>query len=69
MSNIGAEKPSLDRHAKAEFLLESYASVRDEVIAGIAAPAPSGVTGFLRFAAEIFRLKYRPSRNFKLILL
>lgn len=39
-SNIETNKPSLERHAKAEFLLERDSPVRDQVIAGIPAAVP-----------------------------
>jgi hypothetical protein len=68
LSNIGAAKPSLAWHAKAEFLFEGDTPVRDEVLAGIRATVPGWVTNSISFPPETLRLKNRPPGNFTLIV-
>jgi hypothetical protein len=69
LSNVNTNKPSLDGHAKAEFLLEGYTPVRDEVIAGVPPPVPGWLIGSFSFAPETLRVKNRQPGNFKLIVL
>ena len=69
LSNVSTNKPSLDWHAKAEFLLEGYTPVRDEVIAGVPPPVPGWLIGSFSFAPETLRVKNRQPGNFKLIVL
>ncbi len=67
--NIGTAEPRLDRHAKAEFLLQFDPAVRDEVIAGIPAAIRSRCPDALRFLPGAFRSKNRPPGNFMLVVL
>jgi len=66
LRQIGTPQPTLDGHAKTEFLLEGDTSLRDEVVAGIRSAVFRQGAGSRRFGLIALRVAHRPLGNVKL---